>query len=87
MLKEHKVCQEPTAVQTMERLQKIMEYEMYHYGKPYNAKEKLIKAINDWIYYNMYERNQKRFGVKTPYEANPYLYKYQINIQYLKTKE
>ena len=63
-----------------------MECEMYHYGKPYNAKEKLVKAINDWIYYYMYERYQRRFGVKTPYEANPYLYKCQINIQYLKNK-
>lgn len=47
----------------------IMKCEMYHYGKHYNTKEELIKAIDDWIYYYMYERYQRRFGVKTPYEV------------------
>ena len=42
---------------------------MYYYGKHYNTKDELIKAIDDWIHYYMYERYQRRFGVKTPYEV------------------
>ena len=33
------------------------------------TKEELIKAIEDWIHYYMYERYQRRYGVKTPYEV------------------
>lgn len=46
----------------------IMKCEMYYYGKHYNTKKELTKAIDDWINYYMYERYQRRFGVKTPYE-------------------
>ena len=35
----------------------IMKCEMYHYGKYYNTKDELVKAIDDWIHYYMYERN------------------------------
>ena len=34
-----------------------------------SVKFTIIKAIDDWIYYYMYERYQRRFGVKTPYEV------------------
>ena len=53
----------------MEGFWGIMKCEKYHYGKHYNTKDELIKAIDDWIYYYMYERYQRRFGVKTPYEV------------------
>lgn len=46
-----------------------MKCEMYHYGKYYSTKDELIKTIDDWVYYYMYERHQRRFGVKTPYEV------------------
>ena len=39
------------------------------YGKKYKTKSELIKAIDDWIYYYTYERYQRRYGVKTPYEV------------------
>ena len=53
----------------MEGFWGIMKCEMYYYGKHYNTKDELIKAIDDWIHYYMYERYQRRFGVKTPYEV------------------
>ena len=53
----------------MEGLWGIMKCEMYHYGKQYNTKKELIKAINEWMHYYMYERYQRRYGVKTPYEV------------------
>ena len=53
----------------MEGFWEIMKCEMYHYGKHYNTKDELIKAIDDWIYYYTYVRYQRRFGVRTPYEV------------------
>ena len=53
----------------MEGFWGIMKCEMYHYGKKYKTKSELIKAIDDWIYYYTYERYQRRYGVKTPYEV------------------
>ena len=53
----------------MEGFWGIMKCEMYHYGKHYNTKDELIKAIDDWIYYYTYVRYQRRFGVRTPYEV------------------
>ncbi|WP_158550846.1 IS3 family transposase [Thomasclavelia ramosa] len=35
----------------------IMKCEMYHYGKYYNTKDELVKVVDDWIHYYMYERN------------------------------
>jgi transposase InsO family protein len=53
----------------MEGFWGIMKCEMYHYGKRYNTKEELIKAIDEWIYYYTYVRYQRRFRVKTPFEV------------------
>ena len=53
----------------MEGFWGIMKCEMYHYGKHYNTLEELIKAIEDWIHYYMYERYQRRFGIRTPMEV------------------
>ena len=75
MLKKHGMTQSMSRVHCcidngpMEGFWGIMKCEMYHYGKHYNTKDELIKAIDDWIYYYMYERYQRRFGVKTPYEV------------------
>lgn len=46
-----------------------MKCKMYHYGKYDNTKDELIKAIDDWIDYYMYERYQRRFKVETLYEV------------------
>ena len=75
MLKEQGMTQSMSRVHCcidngpMEGFWGIMKCEMYHYGKHYNTKDELIKAIDDWIHYYMYERYQRRFGVKTPYEV------------------
>ena len=75
MLKEQGMIQSMSRVHCcidngpMEGFLGIMKCEMYYYGKHYNTKEELIKAIDDWIYYYMYEKYQRRFGVKTPYEV------------------
>ena len=75
MLKEQGMTQSMSRVHCcidngpMEGFWGIMKCEMYHYGKHYNTKEELVKAIEDWIHYYMYERYQRRFGVKTPYEV------------------
>lgn len=75
MLKEQGMIQSMSRVHCcidngpMEGFLEIMKCEMYYYGKHYNTKEELIKAIDDWIYYYMYEKYQRRFGVKTPYEV------------------
>lgn len=53
----------------MEGFWGIMKCEMYHYGKHYDTKKELIKAIEDWLHYYTYERYQRRFGIKTPYEV------------------
>jgi len=53
----------------MEGFWGIMKCEMYHYGKRYDTKEELVKAIENWIHYYMYIRYQRRFGVRTPYEV------------------
>ena len=74
MLKKHGMTQSMSRVHCcidngpMEGFWGIMKCEMYHYGKHYNTKEELIKAIDDWMHYYMYERYQRRFGVKTHYE-------------------
>ena len=75
MLKEQRMTQSMSRVHCcidngpMEGFWGIMKCEMYHYGKHYNTKEELIKAIEDWIHYYMFERYQRRFGVRTPYEV------------------
>ena len=53
----------------MEGFWGIMKCEMYHYRKNYKTKEELINAIDNWIYYYTYDRYQRRFGIKTPYEV------------------
>lgn len=53
----------------VEGLWGIMKCEMYYYGNHYHTKEELVNAIEEWIHYYMYERYQRRFGVKTPYEV------------------
>ena len=53
----------------MEGFWGIMKCEMYHYGKRYETKEELVKAIIAWIKYYTYVRYQRRFGVRTPYEV------------------
>lgn len=60
----------------------IMKCEMYHYGKYYNTKDELVKAVDDWIHYYMYERYQRRFGVKTPYEVRNEAFSLQTPNQY-----
>lgn len=52
----------------MEGFWGIMKCEMY-YGKHYRTKEELINALEEWFHYYTYERYQRRFGVKTPYEV------------------
>lgn len=75
MMKEYGMTQSMSRVHCcidngpMEGFWGIMKCEMYHYGKQYNTKDELIKAIDEWIDYYMYERYQRRFGVKTPYEV------------------
>ena len=74
-LKEHGMTQSMSRVHCcidngpMEGFWGIMKCEMYHYGKHYNTKDEVIRAIDDWIYYYIYERYQRRFGVRTPYEV------------------
>mgnify|MGYP000600451211 CR=1 FL=1 len=57
MLKGHGMTQSMSRVHCcidngpMEGFWGIMKCEMYHYGKHYNTKDELIKAINDWIHY------------------------------------
>ena len=53
----------------MEGFWGIMKCEIYRYGKNYDTKEDLVKGIEDWIHYYTYERYQRRFGIKTPYEV------------------
>lgn len=52
----------------MEGFWGILKTEIY-YGFHYNTKEEIIQAITEWIYYYTYERYQRRFDVKTPYEV------------------
>ena len=52
----------------MEGFWGIMKCEMY-YGKHYRTKEELINALEEWFHYYTYERYQRRFGVRTPYEV------------------
>lgn len=88
MLKGHGMIQSMSRVHCcidngpMEGFWGIMKCEMYHYGKHYNTKDELIKAINDWIHYYMYERYQRRFGVKTPYEVRSEAFSLQTPNQY-----
>ena len=88
MLKGHGMTQSMSRVHCcidngpMEGFWGIMKCEMYHYGKHYNTKDELIKAINDWIHYYMYERYQRRFGVKTPYEVRSEAFSLQTPNQY-----
>ena len=66
----------------------IMKCEMYHYGKYYNTKDELVKAVDDWIHYYMYEiREDLELRNHLKLEMRHSLYKHQINIQYLKIKE
>ena len=75
MLKENKMKQSMSRVHCcidngpMEGFWGIMKCEMYHYGKRYETKEELVKAIIAWIKYYTYVRYQRRFGVRTPYEV------------------
>ena len=52
----------------MEGFWGILKCEMY-YGKHYRTKEELIHALEEWFHYYTYERYQRRFGVRTPYEV------------------
>ncbi len=52
----------------MEGFWGIMKCEMY-YGKHYYTKEALINALENWFEYYTYERYQRRFRVRTPYEV------------------
>lgn len=88
MLKKQEMTQSMSRVHCcidngpMEGFWGIMKCEMYHYGKHYNTKEELIKAIDDWINYYMYERYQRRFEVKTPYEIRSEALSLQMPNQY-----
>ena len=53
----------------MEGFWSFLKCGMYHYDKHYNTKEELIDAIDSWMHYYMYERYQRRFGVRTPMEV------------------
>ncbi len=74
LLKEHDMIQSMSRVHCcidngpMEGFWGIMKCEMY-YGKHYETKEELEKAIDNWMYYYTFVRYQRRFGVKTPYEV------------------
>ena len=53
----------------MEGFWSFLKCGMYHYDKHYNTKEELIDEIDSWMHYYMYERYQRRFGVRTPMEV------------------
>lgn len=52
----------------MEGFWGLLKAEMY-FDKHYDTKEELMKAIDEWIYYYMNVRYQRRFGVRTPQEV------------------
>lgn len=75
MLKEHGMQQSMSRMHCcidngpMEGFWGILKCEIYRYGKKYETREELEKAIREWIYYYAHERYQRRFGVRTPYEV------------------
>lgn len=52
----------------MEGFWGILKTEIY-YGFHYDTREEIVQAITEWINYYTYERYQRRFDVKTPYEV------------------
>ena len=66
----------------MEGFWGIMKCEMYHYRNNYETKEELIKAIDNWMNYYTYDRYQRRFGIKTPYEVRCEALIKEIPLQY-----
>ena len=65
----------------MEGFWGIMKCEMY-YGKHYRTKETLINALEEWFHYYTYERYQRRFGVRTPYEVRSEAFGVEAPIEY-----
>ena len=49
---------------------------MYHYGKHFNTKDELIKAIDDWIYYYINEsKEDSKLRHHMKFKSNHYLKK------------
>ena len=73
----------------MEGFWKIMKSEMYYYGKHYNTKDELIKAIDEWITITCMKdiREDLESGHHMKSEEKHLPYKHQINIQYPKIRE
>lgn len=76
MLKQYRMVQSISRVHCcidngpMEGFWGILKCEMYAtHGKHFETRDKLIKAIEDWIRYYTYGRYQRRFGIRTPYEV------------------
>lgn len=59
----------------------ILKCEIY-YEKHYRTKEDLIHALEEWFHYYTYERYQRRFGVRTPYEVRSETLKAEIPAEY-----
>lgn len=52
----------------MEAFWGILKCEAY-FARTFETREDLITAIDQWLHYYMYERPQRRFDLKTPYEV------------------